>query len=202
MQRFADWLKREVKGRPHFIADNNGFDWSFINWYFHHFLGDNPFGYSSTNLGSLYKGVVQDMFQNFKHLRKTAHDHHPVNDAKGECRSVAHIRASVWLEITLETAITRNASANRPDSPCRVLNHDLCPKIMFIRMSNAHFHEFTNRQFHPFDHHLPVNFRRVTVTAARLLPIFRIVNENRQGFTNHPTEFRSTDLCLYFHETL
>ncbi|MBO0612747.1 3'-5' exonuclease [Thiothrix fructosivorans] len=99
MQRFADWLKREVKSRPHFIADNNGFDWSFINWYFHHFLGANPFGYSSTNLGSLYKGVVRDMFQNFKHLRKTAHDHHPVNDAKGNAEALLAIKAQYGLKL-------------------------------------------------------------------------------------------------------
>lgn len=99
MQRFADWLKREVKGRPHFIADNNGFDWSFINWYFHHFLGDNPFGYSSTNLGSLYKGVVRDMFQNFKHLRKTAHDHHPVNDAKGNAETLLTFARQYGLKL-------------------------------------------------------------------------------------------------------
>ena len=54
-----------------FISDNNGFDWQFINWYFHHFLGKNPFGHSSTNLGSLYKGLVKDTFENFKHLRRT-----------------------------------------------------------------------------------------------------------------------------------
>lgn len=99
MQRFADWLKREVKGRPHFIADNNGFDWSFINWYFHHFLGDNPLGYSSTNLGSLYKGVVRDMFQNFKHLRKTAHDHHPVNDAKGNTEALLTFARQYGLKL-------------------------------------------------------------------------------------------------------
>ncbi|OQX04701.1 MAG: exonuclease [Thiothrix lacustris] len=100
MQRFADWLKREVKGRPHFIADNNGFDWSFINWYFHHFLGDNPFGYSSTNLGSLYKGVVKDTFQHFKHLRKTQHDHHPVNDAKGNAEALLAIKAQYGLKLS------------------------------------------------------------------------------------------------------
>ena len=99
MQRFADWLKREVKGRSHFIADNNGFDWSFINWYFHHFLGDNPFGYSSTNLGSLYKGVVRDIFQNFKHLRKTAHDHHPVNDAKGNAEALLTFARQYGLKL-------------------------------------------------------------------------------------------------------
>ncbi len=42
----------------------------------------NPFGHSSTNLGSLYKGLMKDMFVNFKHLRQTRHTHHPVDDAR------------------------------------------------------------------------------------------------------------------------
>ena len=55
MESFAAWIEESSEGRPQFISDNNGFDWQFINWYFHHFTGDNPLGFSSTNLGSLYK---------------------------------------------------------------------------------------------------------------------------------------------------
>src|SRR5262245_28088565 len=45
MARFDQWLKLSVKDRPMFVSDNNGFDWQFINWYFHHLLGKNPFGF-------------------------------------------------------------------------------------------------------------------------------------------------------------
>ncbi len=86
MEDFACWLK-DFK-RSYFIADNNGFDWQFINWYFHHFCGGNPFGFSSTNLGSLYKGMVKDTFKNFKHLRKTTHTHNPVDDAMGNAEAL------------------------------------------------------------------------------------------------------------------
>lgn len=88
MQQFSDWLKQVCTSKPMFFSDNNGFDWQFINWYFIHFLGHNPFGFSSTNLGSLYKGMQRDMFVNFKHLRKTKHTHHPVDDAKGNAESL------------------------------------------------------------------------------------------------------------------
>lgn len=101
MQQFADWLQQEVGKRPHFIADNNGFDWQFINWYFHHFLGHNPFGFSSSNLGSLYKGLVGDMFQNFKHLRQTQHSHHPVDDARGNAEALLTMKAQHRLKIRL-----------------------------------------------------------------------------------------------------
>jgi hypothetical protein len=92
MDRFAGWLATEIRGRPVFISDNNGFDWQFAIWYFWHFTGANPFGHSSVNLGSLYKGLVKDTAQNFKHLRRTKHSHHPVDDAKGNAEALLAMR--------------------------------------------------------------------------------------------------------------
>ncbi len=88
MKQFQEWLSSQCKSRLLFVSDNNGFDWQFINWYFHHFLGRNPFGFSSTNLGSLYKGMEKDTFVNFKHLRRTKHTHHPVDDARGNAEAL------------------------------------------------------------------------------------------------------------------
>jgi DNA polymerase III epsilon subunit-like protein len=103
MTAFGQWVeKHNVGKRPMFIADNNGFDWSFVNWYFHHFLGRNPFGHSSTNLGSLYKGLVKDMRQNFKHLRVTRHTHNPVDDAMGNAEALLNMAERSGLKITLE----------------------------------------------------------------------------------------------------
>jgi hypothetical protein len=101
MTRFDEWLKENAKDRLLFISDNNGFDWQFINWYFHHFVGRNPFGHSSTNLGSLYKGLVKDTFANFKHLRKTQHTHNPVDDAIGNAEALLHMKAAMELKIKL-----------------------------------------------------------------------------------------------------
>jgi hypothetical protein len=102
MARFAAWLAAKSKGRPMFISDNNGFDWQFINWYFHHFTGGNPFGHSSTNLGSLYKGAVRDVYQNFKHLRQTPHTHHPVDDARGNAEALMRFSRELGLRIQLD----------------------------------------------------------------------------------------------------
>lgn len=99
MVQFDGWLKENVQGRPMFIADNNGFDWQFINWYFHHFTGRNPFGFSSTNLGSLYKGMQKSMRESFKHLRRTKHTHHPVDDAKGNAEAMLHMINSMGLRL-------------------------------------------------------------------------------------------------------
>jgi hypothetical protein len=100
MEDFARWLKACTKGRAMFVSDNNGFDWQFINWYFWHFTGGNPFGHSSTNLGSLYKGLARDTFQTFKHLRKTAHTHNPVDDAKGNAEALLEMK-KLGLKIAL-----------------------------------------------------------------------------------------------------
>jgi DNA polymerase III epsilon subunit-like protein len=99
MDKFHKWIKSNSKDKRIFISDNNGFDWQFINYYFHHFLGENPFGHSSTNLGSLYKGLVKDTTKNFKHLRKTIHTHNPVDDVLGNTESLLHMKKEMGLKI-------------------------------------------------------------------------------------------------------
>jgi hypothetical protein len=99
MQQFAEWTSVESHGRPTFISDNNGYDWQFINWYLHHFTGRNPFGHSSQNLGSLYKGLVKDTSANFKHLRRTKHSHHPVDDARGNAEALLALKEKYGLKI-------------------------------------------------------------------------------------------------------
>ena len=91
MEKFSAWIEVSCAGTPLFISDNNGFDWQFVNYYFHHFLGNNPFGFSSTNLGSLYKGLVKDTSKNFKHLRNSAHTHDPLDDAVGNAEALLHM---------------------------------------------------------------------------------------------------------------
>lgn len=101
MENFEEWILKNSNGNPIFISDNNGFDWMFICWYFHHFIGRNPFGYSSQNLGSLYKGLVKDTSVNFKHLRETKHTHHPVDDAKGNAEALLVMKNEMDLKINL-----------------------------------------------------------------------------------------------------
>jgi DNA polymerase III alpha subunit (gram-positive type) len=101
MEHFGNWISEYSNQQPIFISDNNGFDWQFMNYYFHHFLGNNPFGHSSTNLGSLYKGLVKDMTKNFKHLRKTVHSHHPVDDVKGNAEALLYLKNKMGLKISL-----------------------------------------------------------------------------------------------------
>ncbi len=101
MERFETWIKANSKGQAMFISDNNGFDWMFVCWYFHHFLKRNPFGFSSTNLGSLYKGIVKDTTKNFKHLRQSKHTHNALEDAKGNAEALLEIQKQFDLKINL-----------------------------------------------------------------------------------------------------
>ena len=88
MESFALWLKENTQGKPMFISDNPCFDWQWINYYFHHFMGENPFGYSGRRIADLYCGLTGDMRGQWKHLRKTKHDHNPVNDAVGNAEAL------------------------------------------------------------------------------------------------------------------
>lgn len=105
MSAFDAWLsekQQETKSkRLFFISDNNGFDWQFINYYFWLTLNKNPFGHSSSNLNDLYKGMVKDMFKNFKHLRTTKHTHHPVDDATGNAEALHKMITQMGLRMYL-----------------------------------------------------------------------------------------------------
>lgn len=89
MKEFAEWLKEvSPDTKPTLISDNNGYDFAFINYYFHKFYGSNPFGWSSRRIGDLYCGMKMDARANWKNLRKTNHSHHPVDDAMGNAEAL------------------------------------------------------------------------------------------------------------------
>jgi len=42
---------------PVFVGFNASFDWSFINWYFHRYVGRNPFGIAALDIKAFYMGL-------------------------------------------------------------------------------------------------------------------------------------------------
>ena len=88
---FAEWIKKSCKGKPIFISDNNGFDFAWINWYFHSFYGSNPFGYSSRRISDLFCGAEHDLYYKWKQFRKTVHDHNPVSDSLGNAEALLYL---------------------------------------------------------------------------------------------------------------
>jgi hypothetical protein len=92
MEKFRAWISESNgTGRPIFFSDNPAFDWQWINYYFHNFLGDNPFGYSARRIGDIYCGLKKNLSLNQewkRKYRKQAHTHNPVDDALGNAQAL------------------------------------------------------------------------------------------------------------------
>ena len=55
---FEQWLKSSLRPgqKPVFVGLNAPFDWSFINYYFHKYLGANPFGFTAIDMKAYFIG--------------------------------------------------------------------------------------------------------------------------------------------------
>lgn len=60
MRRFSEWLKGLARTNEVlvFVGFNAPFDWSFVNYYFHKFIGENPFGFSALDIKAYYMGAT------------------------------------------------------------------------------------------------------------------------------------------------
>jgi DNA polymerase III epsilon subunit-like protein len=61
MQQFEGWLESCLTSQEEklvFVGFNASFDWSFINYYFHKYLGRNPFGFAALDIKALYMGAT------------------------------------------------------------------------------------------------------------------------------------------------
>lgn len=96
MEDFYAWcrsLKDHPEDRLVFWSDNPAFDWQFVNYYFHLFIGENPFGFSARRIGDLYAGAVGEHTHHtrWKKLRKTPHTHNALDDAMGNTEALEQI---------------------------------------------------------------------------------------------------------------
>ena len=100
---FSEWLRIKCKSRPIFVSDNPAADWQWINFYFHHLLGFNPFGWSARRIGDYYAGLKGNFSRStdWKRLRDTKHDHNPVNDAMG------NVEAFIKMQEKLKEKLNR-----------------------------------------------------------------------------------------------
>jgi DNA polymerase III epsilon subunit-like protein len=89
MGDFAEWVNN-VSGSwaPVFVGLNAGFDWSFINYYFHCYHGSNPFGFAPLDIKALYMGVTGSSWRDSKSSKmkalldpKTTGNHDALHDA-------------------------------------------------------------------------------------------------------------------------
>lgn len=92
MAEFEEWVRHtNTGGRPIFVSDNP-LDFAFIHYYLHRYTGKNVFGWSGRRIGDLWCGMQKDVYSKWKHLRKTKHDHNPLNDARGNAEAMLAMR--------------------------------------------------------------------------------------------------------------
>lgn len=89
MQDFNTWVREQ--GKCIFISDNLAFDWQWINYYFHRFIGSNPFGFSGQRIGDKFQGFFNNPYYKWKKHRITKHTHNPVDDAKGNAEALLYL---------------------------------------------------------------------------------------------------------------
>ncbi len=90
MKQFDRWIHQVTSKDklPVFTAFNAAFDWMFVNDYFHHYLGHNPFGHKALDIKALYMGIRKTGWQDTSfHLVShalginTSLTHHALEDA-------------------------------------------------------------------------------------------------------------------------
>jgi len=93
MKDLLTFINATNEGNAVFVSDNNGFDWQFVNYYCHRYLGENPFGFSSRRIGDFYAGLKKDWraASKWKHLKITKHTHDALDDAKGNAEAMLAI---------------------------------------------------------------------------------------------------------------
>jgi len=103
MSEFNDWvIANNTNGRPVLISDNNSYDAMWMTCYFDMCGIVNPFGWSSRRIGDMYAGLMKDGRARWKHLRKTKHTHHPVDDAKGNAEALLELINRYGLKLNLK----------------------------------------------------------------------------------------------------
>lgn len=90
MAEFNIWIKATCGdgGIPVFVGLNAPFDWSFINYYFHRFHSENPFGFTALDIKAYYMGVTGSSWKGTRSSVMASHlgpnhrgSHNAVQDA-------------------------------------------------------------------------------------------------------------------------
>jgi DNA polymerase III alpha subunit (gram-positive type) len=94
MAEFEEWGKLVSRGqRPVLVGFNAAFDWAFINWYFHTYLGRNPFGIGLIDIKSFFMGLKGGSWEDTRASRIPARfkgsakqTHNALDDARSQAQ--------------------------------------------------------------------------------------------------------------------
>jgi len=98
---FRDWISSVAnEGKPVFVGFNAAFDWAFVNFYFHHYLGENPFGIGGIDIKSYYMGLSGCTWEDTRSSRIAAefkgsslpHTHNALDDATEQAELFRQMR--------------------------------------------------------------------------------------------------------------
>lgn len=83
---------------------NAAFNWSFVNYYFHKYVGENPFGFAASDIKAYYMGATGCAWSETRSSRLSADlkpqrqgDHTALRDAQYQAELFRLIRARVPL---------------------------------------------------------------------------------------------------------
>lgn len=102
MAAFGDWARGLAGSHCTlvFVGFNAPFDWSFVNYYFHRYAGENPFGFAALDVKALYMGATGCSWADTRssEIAKQlgpAHrgDHNALHDAKYQAELFRLVRA-------------------------------------------------------------------------------------------------------------
>lgn len=101
MSGFFHWSKGLIKPDEKlvFVGLNAPFDWSFVNYYFHKFVGENPFGFTALDIKAYYMGVTGCSWADTRSSRmaktlkpRNRGDHQALHDAQYQAELFRLIR--------------------------------------------------------------------------------------------------------------
>jgi ribonuclease T len=102
MRKFHTWAKGQASNDETlvFVGLNAPFDWSFVNYYFHKFLGENPFGFAALDIKAYYMGATSCPWSETRSSRLSADlkperqsDHTALRDAQYQAELFRLMRA-------------------------------------------------------------------------------------------------------------
>jgi len=94
MAEFEEWVKAISSGQtPIFVGFNAVFDWAFVNWYFHTYLGRNPFGIAPLDIKAYFMGLKGVEWEDTRSSRipemfkgPAAQTHNALDDARPQAQ--------------------------------------------------------------------------------------------------------------------